>query len=255
MFRKMFFVIVLVLGFCVSLSGEASALLRGGTGGSSCGKPLCLKCVDGFVTATGLKNTDKIPTQVLLTVFVYRDCVNGTITEGGDCDGGTWVYPQWVVACGNPGTNSWTSPGINLVNYEGTLEGSQFITPEIVNKNGRADVEVETLLSDYLKTELRSTCPNPNWVVVDAGPCDKMDALFEEVIDLEGTCYIRSRLWYYDCKIDNCQNVQWNFVNQSFMPTPYSCSSMNQENLSQNPQLYSEAHPGYTCPGIPIPGN
>ena len=262
MFKKSPLMVLLAITLVAFFATEAPALLRGGGGGSrgSCdcdpntAAPqcvLCGKCVEGYVLATGLGNVENTPTSVVLSLFVHKECINGTI-EGEECVGGYWEYPSWAVACGNPGSNSWTAPGINLAYYAGDFGGIESIDPGAVPNNGRYYVLVSAEPTPAMLADLRYACPNLHWIARDALPCENTDAFFEEIIKVDGVCYIRSTLLYKDCYILGCPaSVEWDFVNQTFVPIPYICDSAPEgENFTNNPILYSSKHQCYICPGV-----
>lgn len=252
MFKKSLLTVLLALGLVAFLVTESPALLRTIIGGSYTDPTdptcdcyswtslppctLCGKCVEGYVRLVSLGNVDNVPTYVLLTIFVQGE---------GD------VLPSWAVICGNPGTQNWTAPGINIAYLEAAFGGIETIDPANVLKNGTAYATVPAVPTEAMLTALADlACPNPNWIAWDALPCSNTHAVFEEIIYVDGACYLRSSLTYNNCYIDGCPgNVNWTWddINQTFtfVPTPYTCPEEPVLNTWKTPEMI-------LCPeGIP----
>ncbi len=130
---------------------------------------------------------------------------------------------NWVVACGNPGVKRWTSPGINLVYYSGSLEGNLAIQKTDVDHNGNAYLYVPASADQSMLNNLTDTCPNPNWIAIDAAPCEatvtdqEWDACNQVVSD--------TTLW---CTLPSCETLGWDKTAQQFERREYECTILSQ---------------------------
>ena len=210
------------------------------TGGS-----LRLKCVEGLMTVTQLGNVTKTPTFLELQVSAY--CLNV---------GGVLQCPDVGIICGNP--NGWTSPGIQIADWEGDFTGVSQVDPSTVERNGKAYVGVNAEPTVEQLAELSAACPggdNTNWTAIDVAILSQMEAYVEEVYkDDNGICWIKSTALFTNCYIPNLDTdpLDWYPETQSFEIREYVCDDPIRENYKQNPILYSSWHPGYTCPNVPI---
>lgn len=131
---------------------------------------------------------------------------------------------MWAAACGNPGSNTWTSPGINLVLFDGTISGTYKLAPGDVDKNGNAYANVFTYASPSLLQAITAAgaCPNTNWSVIDAVPCDM------EVTDVQldaAGCVTADAI--YKCTLPNCGTLQWDVTTQKFERRQYECTQLS----------------------------
>lgn len=144
---------------------------------------------------------------------VANDCVAlaCTITGTG----------MWAVACGNPGSNDWTAPGINVVEFDGgSLGGTVLLDQEDVDRNGRAYLNVTAAPTPGLLeaiTEL-GACPNTNWSVIDAVPC----TMTVRDVQLENGC-ITADAWY-ECTLPECATLAWDPNTLTFERRQYECT-------------------------------
>jgi len=125
-----------------------------------------------------------------------------------------------MVACGNPGVKIWTSPGINVYPFEGTLEGTYQLKQKDVDKNGNAHTTVFADPSgDFLRDlVLAGACPNKNWEARDAVPC--VMTATDLQIDENGCVEAEA---VFDCTLSNCKGLQWDVDNQAFERRQYDC--------------------------------
>jgi len=131
---------------------------------------------------------------------------------------------EWVVACGNPGSNNWTAPGVNVVNYAGTLTASYQLTPADIDHNGRAYVNVFAppgidLLEDLTQ---QGACPNLNWSAIDAVPCNM--TLIDQQLDATG-CVTAEAL--FNCSLPECETLGWDAAAQKFERRQYQCTQIS----------------------------
>ncbi len=127
----------------------------------------------------------------------------------------------WVVACGNPGSNQWTSPGINVAYFNGTVSGQTLVTPSMCDSNGNAYAVVTAEPSaDLLAAAVAAgACPNNNWTAIDAVPCS-MTAK-DYITDTNG-CILADAT--FTCTLPNCNTLGWDAVNQKFEQRQYDCT-------------------------------
>jgi hypothetical protein len=131
---------------------------------------------------------------------------------------------QWVVACGNPGSNGWTAPGVNVVNFDGTLSNSYQLTPADVGENGRAYVNVTALPDEVLLFDLtqQGACPNLNWSAIDAAPCSM--TLIDQQLDATG-CVTAEAV--FNCSLPECETLGWDAAAQKFERRQYQCTQLS----------------------------
>ena len=181
--------------------------------------------VDVDVVATQIGNVNKVPVFIGLEVSGIKDA------EGNN------VPVPWVVACGNPGKKTWMAPGINLVLFDQDLGAeTTALSAREVDKNGVARLPVGVIASEVLKgiLTLAGACPNPNWQVIDAVPC-QMNAKLQEIFkDLAtGVCYLESETYFDNCTLDDpvtsdfneCSTLQWDYINKGFEERYYECTT------------------------------
>lgn len=202
MVKRVVFVGILGIGMAVLVWSEASArvcVLKSATGA-------CLVwtgSIECGISATGIGNTINDP--------VFLAC---TATGTG----------LWAVACGNPGSNDWTAPGINVAYFEGTLSGAYQLTPADIDKNGRAYVNVFAPPDDGLLFELtqQGACPNSNWIAIDAVPCNM--TLIDQQLDAAG-CVTADAV--FNCFLPECATLGWDASAQKFERRQYQCTQMS----------------------------
>jgi len=143
----------------------------------------------------------------------------------------------WMVACGNPGENEWTSPGINTAYFEGTVSGETLVTPEMCDSNGNAYVFVTAYASPELLAAAvaAGACPNNNWTAIDAVPCSVTATDYE--MDANGCILADATL---SCTLPNCSTLSWDVLTQRFEQRQYECVRTSY-NRYQTPQ----------CPAAP----
>jgi hypothetical protein len=144
---------------------------------------------------------------------------------------------EWVVACGNPGANQWTAPGINTAYFEGTVSGQTLVTPEMCDSNGNAYVFVTAKASPELLADAvaAGACPNDNWTAIDAVPCSVEVKDYE--LD-ENDCKLADAT--FACALPNCSTLGWDSVHNSFEQRQYNCTRTSY-NRYKTPQ----------CPAVP----
>jgi hypothetical protein len=139
------------------------------------------------------------------------------------CEASATDLKQWVVGCGNPGSNTLMAPGVNTVYFEGGLSGEMQLLPEQVDKNGKATVSVfakpSSGLLDAIQEANPDICPNPNWSVNDAVPCDVH--LRDVELD-ENNCVTADA--YFDCYLPDCSTLDIDRKTKSFERRQYICS-------------------------------
>lgn len=146
----------------------------------------------------------------------------------------------WRVVCGNPGSKEWTSPGINLVYFSGTVYGEYLLQNYDVDRNGRAYGYAVASPSDSLLFAITEAgaCPNSNWSALDALPCTM------QVRDMQldaNHCVTADA--YYDCFLPDCETLGWDINTQMFERRQYECTQ-TATNSYKSPQ-YPE---GGDCP-------
>lgn len=181
-------------------------------GGQEASARVCVMKVGGYCTvwsgsiecgigATGIGNVIKDP--------VFLGCT------------ATAAETMWAIACGNPGSNTWTSPGINLIQFDGTLSGTYQLTQGDVDKNGNAYANVITYADPGLLQAMTDAgaCPNTNWSVVDAVPCDMI--VRDMQLDADG-CVTSDA--YYSCTLPQCGTLAWDSDAGKFERRQYECT-------------------------------
>lgn len=160
--------------------------------------------VECGIGATGIGNVVQDP--------VYLGCYV-TATE-----------TMWAVACGNPGSNEWTSPGINLVLFDGTIDGTYQLTEGDVDRNGNAYANVIAYTDSGIKEAIREAgaCPNENWIVIDAVPCD----MTVRDVQLDANKCVTADA-YYSCTLPQCGTLQWDANAQKFERRQYECTKLS----------------------------
>ncbi|MEW6571834.1 MAG: hypothetical protein AB1390_11820 [Nitrospirota bacterium] len=144
------------------------------------------------------------------------NCIDNPVFLGCIAHGNS----NWVVACGNPGSNNWTAPGINVFYFDGTLSGQILVDPSMCDKNGNAfaTVYAEASQSFLDGLVLAGACPNPNWIARDAVPCAM--TLTDQEIDENG-CVVADAT--FDCTLPNCETLGWDVDTQKFERRQYDC--------------------------------
>jgi hypothetical protein len=128
---------------------------------------------------------------------------------------------MWAAACGNPGSNDWTSPGINLVLFDGTLNGTYQLTQGDVDRNGNAYANVIAYTDPGLLQAMTEAgaCPNTNWSVIDAVPCD----MTVRDVQLDAGGCVTSDA-YYACTLPQCGTLAWDANAGKFERRQYECT-------------------------------
>lgn len=126
---------------------------------------------------------------------------------------------NWAVVCGNPGGNTWTAPGVNVVEFDGIFTGDYVVTGSDVDRNGKASVIVSNEPPQTLLEALEDAgaCPNDLWEAVDAVPCE-MNVQYKKYDAFD--C-LEEDLWLH-CSTD-CSTLEWDSVANSFVPRAYDC--------------------------------
>jgi hypothetical protein len=196
MFKRTFLIGVLVLSLVALLGAEARARVCIAKVGGICVK--WSGSVECGIAASGLgKCTD--------------------VTLGCDVKG----TDKWAVACGNPGDNSWTAPGIQIVYFEGGVSGELAVDPTTCDRNGNVFVTVyadpnKELLDNMWAADV---CPNPNWYPRDAVPCSMKARDYE--LNADG-CTVADAT--FDCVLPSCETLGWDKDNQKFERRQYECT-------------------------------
>jgi len=128
---------------------------------------------------------------------------------------------MWAAACGNPGSNDWTSPGINLVLFDGALSGTYQLTQGDVDRNGNAYANVIAYTDPGLLQAMTEAgaCPNTNWSVIDAVPCD----MTVRDVQLDAAGCVTSDA-YYTCTLPQCGTLAWDANARKFERRQYECT-------------------------------
>jgi hypothetical protein len=208
MVKRTLFIVLLGIGLTAPVGNEAFARVCIGKVGGICvlwsGSLVC------GIGATGIGNVDPDVDPV------YLACT-GTGTG------------QWAVICGNPGTNDWTSPGVNLATFSGTLNSEVYqLTPYDVDRNGNAYGFAVAEPSSGLLTAITENggCPNSNWSAIDALPCNL--TLRDMQLTKDGCptgcdkC-VESEA-YFDCELPSCATIGWDSITHTFETREYTCT-------------------------------
>jgi hypothetical protein len=134
---------------------------------------------------------------------------------------------NWIIACGNNGSNIWTAPGINVINFSGQLSGLYELTVYDVDQNGRAYGTAYATIDNTTSDDLiaAGACPNSNWSVVDAVPCTM------EVTDKQlnaDNCVTSDAT--YSCTLPSCETLSWDSGTQMFERRQYDCTLVSVNN-------------------------
>jgi hypothetical protein len=214
MVKKALVIGLLGIGMSLLVWSEASAkvcLVR--TAGGGCA--YWSGSVECQINANGVGNVLKTPTYL------------GCEASGNE---------KWVLGCGNPGSNNLLAPGANAVYATGILEGSVELSPEQVSQNGQASATAYAKPTDtfleYLNANFLTYCPNPNWEIRDAVPCEMTakDYLVEEI----GNQYCITGEAVFDCTLPNCENLGVDPVTKTFERRQYSCEQVSSTNYNKN---------------------
>ena len=202
MFKRMFLIILLAITVTTVVGKEASARV-------------CIQKVGGYcvvwsgsvecgIGATGIGNVANDPVFLGCTVM--------------------GIDTMWAAACGNPGSNSWTSPGINLVQFDGILSGTYQLTQDNVDRNGNAYANVFTYADPGLLQEMteKGACPNTNWSVIDAVPCD----MTVRDVQLDAGGCVTSDA-FYSCTLPQCGTLTWDSNAGKFERRQYECTRLS----------------------------
>lgn len=171
--------------------------------------------VIGFGTVTGLKNAKMNGATVLATISSLGSRPNST----GGFTGGTGKMPG-IIWCGNPGKNGEVAPGVNTVVLPENFSGTEFVTPDQIDKNGKAPFNVHATLSDAKLNSIFDPsvlCPNGNWTVLDYVP-QSFSALLQG-FDSNGVLLTQA---VYDCQMPWSTLLSLGFKQQS----PYTCTEV-----------------------------
>ena len=127
-----------------------------------------------------------------------------------------------VVACGNPGANGWTSPGIQTVYVSDlTVVTTLLRSPEVPIQKSNVSKGVALIVAHALAFEPNSSaCPNSGWQVVDAVPCNA--DITVTLSNDAGT--IDSAKFACSLDLQTCSTLAWDNVSQTFNRKPYSCT-------------------------------
>lgn len=141
---------------------------------------------------------------------------------------------RWLAVCGNPGSNSWTSPGVNVIDLYAPMQASTMVNPSDVDRNGRAYVSATASLGPEQLASLNTLygiCPNDNWTVIDALPMDMIGTATEYVL-ISGVCFERSKV-QDSCSIDDPGSITWDSASVSFVGN-YTCDNIFYEDYTKN---------------------
>jgi hypothetical protein len=158
------------------------------------------------------------------------ECTVGA-TGLGDCSGDTLSCrasgTEWAVICGNPGTNIWCAPGINIVELGADVTGSYEVTPADCVDNGKAEVTIYAQPSQDLKDQLLAAgaCPNQGWSVLDAVPCATI--LTDQQFDEDGCLVSEADLY---CELPDCGTLTYTCDPPSFERRQYDCETIDTRN-------------------------
>ena len=230
MFKRLLLIGLLGIGLILPLATEAPGIVCPSGKVKSCcydvgGSIKCYCCakvtgsIKCFIQASGLGNC--------LDNIRFLGC---HVTGTGD----------YAVACGNPGTKSWESPGIQIVYYPGGEIVGEYVLvePEQCDDNGNALVEVHAVPSENLFTALENAgaCQNEGsngkeqWQVKDAVPCT-MEASDMEAD--ENGCIISEAVW--NCELKDCAGLKWDKRARRFEEKVYTCTRI--KTIRHNPPL------------------
>ena len=216
MFKRLLLVILLGIGLILPFATEAPGVVCPSGYKKACcrnygGSIICTCCakvtssVKCFVQAAGLGNCYDNPTWLGCEVT------------------GTGYY---AVACGNPGTNYWEAPGIQIIYFPGGVIGDYvLVDPWDCDEHGNALVEIHAVPSGTLLRALENAgaCQNEGktgreqWTARDAVPCT-MEARDYEID--ENGCTSEA-VW--SCELPDCENLKWDKRARSFEEKLYNC--------------------------------
>ncbi len=204
MLRKIWLIVFLGIILAMFFGNEAPAAvckLRSVTGACLVWSAGSIEC---GIVATGVGNVLNEP--------VYLGC-----------EASATIDKQWVVGCGNPGKKTLMSPGVNTVYFDGGLQGVLQLLPTQIDKNGRATVSVfaepDPAMLAAIEAANPSICPNPNWSVIDAVPCDMQ--LRDVQLDANN-CITADA--YFDCYLPDCSTLGIDSQTKTFERRQYTCN-------------------------------
>ena len=217
MFKRLLLVVLLIIGLILPLATEAPGIVC-----PSGYKKACCKNYGGSIICTCCaKVTSSI--KCFIQAAGLGNCFDD-VTWLGCKVRGTGYY---AVACGNPGTNSWEAPGMQIVYFPGgEISGEYEVQPIDCDNNGNALVEVHAVPSRSLLTALENAgaCQNEGsngkeqWTARDAVPCT-MTAW--DIETDETGCIISEAVW--NCELPDCENLKWDKRARGFEEKVYNC--------------------------------
>lgn len=203
MVKKVLLIGLLGVSLMVLIGNEASArvcVVKNADG--SC--KLWSGSLECGIGATGLGNVAANPTYL-------------------SCEGDTSGVVDWVVGCGNPGSNNLMAPGVNTVSISATLTGTVQVLPEQVDRNGKAYVSVFARPDQDLLANIQALypeiCPNANWIVTDAVPC--LVNLTDSQID-ENNCITADAT--FSCFLPSCNTLGIDKKTKRFERREFICT-------------------------------
>lgn len=128
---------------------------------------------------------------------------------------------SYAVVCGNPGTNTWCAPGVNVAYYGGSITATYDIDPGDCDDSGKALVTATAKPSQDLLDALSAAgaCPNDGWTVVDAVPCTM--TLVDQQKDACGNVVSDA---VFSCELPDCETLAYDCENGKFESRQYNCN-------------------------------
>jgi hypothetical protein len=204
MFRRLAVIGLFAMGVVALVPVQASAAVCLVKNGSTCvfwsGSVLCKN-----MTANQLGNVSGED-------LTFECDINGTVATGNYYDG------YALLVCGNPGSKSLASPGIQLVLAPLNFGTTVLIKTEDVSHNGVWKQDIHTEINQDQAEWLRQFCPNPNWVVWDYVPIT-MEAS-GVLLDSDGNPIDEAQ---FLCTLPDPLTLGWDKKTQSIEARQYSC--------------------------------
>jgi hypothetical protein len=147
------------------------------------------------------------------------------VTGLGQCNGDVVKCSadssRWAVICGNPGTNDWCAPGVNIADFGGNLTGSYTVTPGDCDTNGRtlATATAEPTQDFLDDLSAHRACPNTNWKALNAVPCEMW--LYDQQYDECDQLVSEAKFW---CELPDCGPLGYDCDMRKFEKRYYDCT-------------------------------
>jgi hypothetical protein len=156
---------------------------------------------------------------------------------------------SWVLACGNHGSKKNIAPGVNLVYADESISEAVPISKTDVDRNGLA---IKTLvgtpdLAPFYGLE-ESVCPNPNWEIVNAVPCN-INTLTDKIWQVvqggtnDGKLCETGTATFNNCYLPDCETLTIDKTTGHFEYREYVCDEPIIVNYTQGNEICPP--PGY----------